>query len=256
MPRSPLPPLALAYHGVARVRIRDDPSLLFVPPEQIARHIRKLRSWGYELVPFSEFARCVCAGSAAGRAALTFDDGLIDNLESLPPLLESEDASATVFVPSGLLGQAHPHAPQTRVMTPTEVHELRRSGVEIGAHTRTHADLTALDRDTAAAEIQAGKRELEELLNEPVETMSYPYGRADARVRELAREAGILGACRTSGEGNWADALDIPRQDMTNASSMLGLRLKRDERYEPLMRRLPFRAARAARRRALAAASR
>jgi hypothetical protein len=50
--------------------------------------------------------------------------------------------------------------------------------------------------------------------------------------------------------------LDIPRQDITNASTMLGLRLKRDDRYEPLMRRLPFRAARSLRRRLLAAAAR
>ena len=43
---------------------------------------------------------------------------------------------------------------------------------------------------------------------------------------------------------------------MTNASTMLGLRLKRDDRYEPLVQHLPFRAARAARRRLLRAAGR
>lgn len=254
MARRPHPPLALAYHGVAKVRVRDDPSLLFVPPEHVARHIRRLRRWGYELLPFSDFAGRIRTGRAAGCAALTFDDGFVDNLETLAPLLDAERAPATVFVPTGWLGQTHPYAPQARVMTADEVRALRSRGVEIGAHTHSHADLTALDHDAAVDELRRGKRELEELLDEPIETLSYPFGRADAGTREAARAAGFVAACRTGGEGNWSDLLDIPRQDVTNISTMLGLWLKRDDRYEPLMRRLPFRAARAARRRLIAIA--
>ena len=257
MARGPLPPLALAYHGVAAVRVRDDPSLLFVPPDQVARHIGRLRAWGYELLAFGAFTRRVQADGGSGCAALTFDDGFVDNLEALAPLLASEDAPATVFVPSGWLGRAHPYAPQTRVMTPEEVRELHGRGVEIGAHTHGHPDLTDLAYANALAELRRGKRELETLLGAPVETLAYPYGRATAETRAAAREAGFVAACRTSGEGDWADPLDIPRQDMTNASTMVGLRLKRDDRYEPVVGTLlPFRAARAARRRLLAAAGR
>ncbi len=247
------PPLALAYHGVARVKVRDDPYLLFVAPEKIARHIRRLKRWGYQLLQFSEFARRVQSGDAHGYAALTFDDGFVDNLEALVPVLAAEDAPATVFVPSGWLGRTHRYVPQARVMTAGELRELRSHGVEIGAHTRTHADLTKLGYDDALEELRGGKLELEELLEEPVEILSYPYGRANRETRRAARAAGFAAACRTGGEGNWSDPLDIPRQDMTNAATMLGLRLKRDDRYVPLMRQLPFRAARAARRRLLAA---
>ena len=35
----------------------------------------------------------------------------------------------------------------------------------------------------------------------------------------------------------------LPRQDMTNRCTLFGLRLKRDDRYEPLMRLAPARAA-------------
>lgn len=256
MTRRSRPPLALAYHGVAKVRVRDDPSLLFVAPEDLVRHIRRLRRWGYELLPFSVFAAFLAAGKAAGCASLTFDDGFLDNLQTLAPLLAAEGVPATVFVPTGWLGQTHPSAPQTRVMTADELLALRGQGVEIGSHTHAHPDLTTLDRDAAVAELRRGKRELEELLGEPVDTLAYPFGRADAGTRDAARAAGFVAACRTSGEGDWSDPLDIPRQDMTNASTMLGLRLKRDDRYEPLVQHLPFRAARAARRRLLRAAGR
>ena len=249
-------PLVLAYHGVAKVRVRDDPSLLFVAPNELLRHIRRLQRWGYELLPFSVFAACLAAGDAAGCAALTFDDGFVDNLQTLAPLLAAEGVPATVFVPTGWLGQTHPYAPQTRVMTAEELLALHGRGVEIGAHTHSHPDLTTLDSEAAVAELRRGKRELEGLLGKPVETLAYPFGRADAGTREAARAAGFAAACRTSGEGNWSDPFDIPRQDMTNASTMLGLRLKRDNRYEPLVRHLPFRGARAVRRRLLRAAGR
>ncbi len=251
MARRPHPPLALAYHGVANVKVRDDPSLLFVPPDHVVRHIRRLRRWGYELLPFSGFAERVRTGRAAGCAALTFDDGFVDSLEALAPLLAAEQAPATVFVPTGWLGRTHPYAPQTRVMTADEVRALRSHGVEIGAHTHTHPDLTTLDRDGALDELRRGKAELEELLGEPVTTLAYPFGRADAATREATHAAGFVAACRTGGEGNWSDPLDLPRQDMTNAGTMFGLRLKRDDHYEALVHRLPFRAARAIRRRFL-----
>jgi peptidoglycan/xylan/chitin deacetylase (PgdA/CDA1 family) len=202
------------------------------------------------------FAACLASGDAAGCAALTFDDGFLDNLQILAPLLAAEGVPATVFVPTGWLGQTHPYAPQTRVMTADEVLELRSHGVEIGSHTHGHPDLSTLDGDAVLEELRRGKRELEDLLGEPVETLAYPFGRADAGTREAARAAGFVAACRTSGEGNWSDPLDIPRQDMTNTSTMLGLRLKRDDRYEDLIRRLPFRAARSLRRRVLRAAGR
>ena len=256
MARGSLPPLVLAYHGVAKVRVRDDPELLFVAPDELVRHIRKLRRWGYELLPFSGFATRLRADGAGGCASLTFDDGFVDNLETLAPLLADAEAPATVFVPTGWLGQTHPYAPQTRVMTADEVRALRERGMEIGAHTHEHPDLTTLPGDGAVEELRRGKRELEELLGEPVETLAYPFGRADAATRDAARTAGFVAACRTCGEGNWSDPFDIPRQDMTNASTMLGLRLKRDERYESLVGRLPFRAARSLRRRFLAAAGR
>jgi len=256
MARGSLHPLVLAYHGVAKVRVRDDPSLLFVPPEDIVRHIRRLRRWGYELLSFSGFAARLQAGNAVGCASLTFDDGFVDNLERLAPLLEAEQVPATVFVPTGWLGQTHPYAPQARVMTGDEVRALRSRGVEIGAHTHSHADLTSLDRDAAFEELRRGKSELEELLGEPVETLAYPFGRVDASIREASRAAGFVAACRTSGEGDWSDLLDIPRQDMTNTSTMLGLRLKRDDRYESLVHRLPIRAARSVRRRLLRATGR
>jgi len=249
-PRQP-PPLTLAYHGVADVPLRRDPHGLFVSPRELERHIATLRRWGYRLVSFGELARLSIAGAAAGHASLTFDDGFADNLHTLAPLLNARDAPATVFVTSGWLGERHPEAPWALIMDADEVRALAAHGVEIGAHTHSHPDLTALSPDGARGELERSRESLEEILQSDVRSGAYPYGRADEGTRLAAGAAGLTAACRTSGQGDWHDPLDLPRQDMTNRASRLGLWLKRDDRYEQVLARGPLRAVRGLRRRAL-----
>jgi peptidoglycan/xylan/chitin deacetylase (PgdA/CDA1 family) len=248
------PPLALAYHGVASVPLHEDPHGLFVAPDALRRQIALLRRWGYELVTFGELAARVAAGTGAGAAALTFDDGLVDNLETLVPLLREEGATGTAFVATGWLGEPYPYRAATRLMTAAEVRELAGSGVlEVGGHSDEHLDLSRLDRAGAAAQLRRGRAALQELTGAPVDVLAYPFGGAGAATFAAAADAGFRAACRTSANGAWDRPLDLPRQDMDNAASALGLRLKRDDRYEPLMRRRPVRALRRARRLALRA---
>jgi peptidoglycan/xylan/chitin deacetylase (PgdA/CDA1 family) len=245
-----LPPLALAYHGVADVSPRRDPHALFVRPDDLRRHVERLRGWGYELVGFGDLARRAAGGEADGFAALTFDDGLVDNAETLVPLLAELEATATVFVATGLLGRPHPDAVWTRIVNESELRALAASGVEIGSHSHTHRDLAALSLAEAQADLERSRERLEEILGDPPASASYPFGRATAATRAAAKAAGFEAACRANGEGSWSDPFDLPREDMENGASLLGLRLKRDGRYEPLMRRRSARAVRRLARRA------
>jgi peptidoglycan/xylan/chitin deacetylase (PgdA/CDA1 family) len=230
-----LPPLALAYHGVGDVPVAQDPYGLFVRPRDLRRHVERLRGWGYGLAPFGEFAARAVRGDGGGWAALTFDDGFADNLHTLLPLLRELDAPATVFATSGWLGLPHPYAPRTRLLTADELRELHANGVEIGGHTVTHPDLTGLSREQARAELEDGRRALEEIIGSPVRVAAYPFGRATAETIAACRDAGIEAACRTSGAGSWTTPLSLPRQDMDNGCTLASLRLKRANRYEPVM---------------------
>jgi peptidoglycan/xylan/chitin deacetylase (PgdA/CDA1 family) len=246
MGNATLPPLALAYHGVADVPRRRDPHGLFVAPRALRRQIERLRAWGYELVTFGALAARVAAGDARGHAALTFDDGLADNLEALVPLA-ADGVATTIFVVSGWLGKSYPPAPWTRMLTEAELRELASArGIEIGGHTANHPDLSRLDYAAACRELVEGKARLEELLGIPVETAAYPYGRATPETARAARDAGFRAACAAVGRGRWDNPYLLPRQDMENGSSLFGLRLKRAGRYESLMRHAPARAARRA----------
>ena len=113
--------------------------------------------------------------------------------------------------------------PTHRAMSGEEIVELARGGlVEVGCHTVTHPQLSALKPDSQRDEIHQSKARLEEILNRSVASFAYPYGREcdynDETVR-LVQEAGFDCACTTSVGvvGRHADRFRLPRlqvQDM------------------------------------------
>lgn len=236
-----LPPLVLAYHGVADVPLRQDPHHLFTRPDSLVRQIGLLRRWGYRFTTFSDLASRVRDDRAEGHVALTFDDGLADNLLVAAPLLEREGTPATVFVCTGLLGGRHPDAPSAAMLDDAGVRDLAAAGIEIGSHGSRHHDLARIPADVVEGELAESKARLEAIVQRTVESAAYPFGSASADTRRACRDAGYTAACRTSGQGSWDDPWDLPRQDMGNERTLLGLRLKRADRYEPLVRRAPGR---------------
>ena len=245
MTRLPRPPLILAYHGISVVPLGRPGASMFVRPRDLARQIDLLRRWGYRLTTFGELAAAVAGGAGEGIASLTFDDGLADNAHNLAPVLTRIGAPATIFVVSGWLGGRHRHANWAPMLTRSDLRSLHSQGIEIGAHTRSHVDLRSVSRERAFEELSASRLELEAIIQSPVDVAAYPYGSASSSVVEACRAAGFRAACLASGEGSWREPLRLPRQDVANASSSLGLWLKRHDVYESLMR---LRAARAGRR--------
>ncbi len=101
-----------------------------------------------------------------------------------------------------------------RPLSRSELVALSRSRwIEIGAHTRTHPQLDRLPIPQQRKEILGSKQDLEALLQRPVRSLAYPYGRYAAATPELARELGFDCACTvTPGDlRDLADPYRIPR---------------------------------------------
>jgi peptidoglycan/xylan/chitin deacetylase (PgdA/CDA1 family) len=101
-----------------------------------------------------------------------------------------------------------------RSMTGDEA--LRLAGIEgmqIGAHSVTHAVLPSLAREARSAEIRDSKRQLEKLLGRPVTGFAYPFGDYDTETSDLVREAGFEWACttETGGVNRHTDLFRMPR---------------------------------------------
>jgi len=72
--------------------------------------------------------------------------------------------------------------------------------IEVGAHTVSHSDLSTLPAAAQQEEIQSSKAQLEELLNRPVTSFSYPYGSLSGKTATIVREAGFVRACSVNAE--------------------------------------------------------
>ncbi len=103
------------------------------------------------------------------------------------------------------------------VMTWDHVRALRRAGMDVQSHTRTHRVLQTLGPAELVDELQGSRRMLEEVLGERSFAISYPVGkplRADSRIREAVRAAGYtLGFSNGTGVSSVArlDPLDVKR---------------------------------------------
>lgn len=86
-----------------------------------------------------------------------------------------------------------------RALTYEEIRQLADGGlVEIGAHTVTHPVLSAIPVAQQQQEISESKSQLEQILNQPVESFAYPYGTRDDYTRdsvEIVRQTNFSCAC-------------------------------------------------------------
>ena len=108
--------------------------------------------------------------------------------------------------------------PADLMLTDAQLLSLRRSGMEIGAHTATHPILANLPPAAAQAEIVSGRERLVELLREPVRLFAYPNGKPRLDYAwehvQMVRAAGFVAAVSTADgvAGPAADAFQLPRQ--------------------------------------------
>jgi peptidoglycan/xylan/chitin deacetylase (PgdA/CDA1 family) len=205
----------LTFHA-----IEEGSSPLAFSPRRFRELLRAIEQHSYQTLPL----RVLLAGLArdaplpARTLVLTFDDGYRSVYDEAFPLLRDRRMTATVFVNTGHLAaqDERRRAVHTgrELMNWEEIREMSAAGIEIGAHTRTHPDLTRLSEAELDLEIRGNLEEIERATGVSVHTFAYPFGRWDARVRrEVLRH--FAGACsdRLALVSRNSDRFALPRVD-------------------------------------------
>jgi peptidoglycan/xylan/chitin deacetylase (PgdA/CDA1 family) len=187
------------YHNVAVPPAGTPIPALYVPPASFEAQMRLLARLGIRGVTVSEGVRHL-SGDLTGRAVvITLDDGYADNVENALPILVRYGHRATCYVASGALGRynlwdAEKLRVRKPVMTVAQLGEWTGAGMEVGAHTRTHPHLPALESSRIEEEVRGSRCDLEDLTGREVAHFCYPYGEFDERVLGAVRDAGFATA--------------------------------------------------------------
>jgi len=168
-------------------------------------------------IPVVPLARIV---EAPGAVALTFDDGFRNFREVAWPLLAKHRFPATVFVVSGYCGRRNDWPGQTAglprldLMSWSELRELTAHGIQLGAHSVHHPDLTKLPEPEVAAELDSCRTAIEQEIGAAVDSFAYPYGAVNQAVRRIAGEQ-FIHSCGTRLEFVQSDSnpAELPRLD-------------------------------------------
>ncbi len=201
--------MILFYHRVAD----HTPNGWSMSTATFERQIRWL-SRHFDLISLEQTQRRMEAGwNDRPSVAITFDDGYAENCTTALPLLVELKIPVTYFVASRYILEERPFPHDVaagRPLPTNTVDQLRqfvKAGVEIGAHTRTHADLGATcSSDALYDEVVGCREELEEALQTPVSYFSFPYGlpqHLSSEAFSMARHAGYAGVCSAYGGYNF-----------------------------------------------------
>lgn len=79
------------------------------------------------------------------------------------------------------------------LMTWDDVRTLRRTGMDVGSHTRTHRVLQTLAPEVLPAELAGSRADLESELGEPISSIAYPVGASIAGEPEIRAAAVAAG---------------------------------------------------------------
>jgi len=123
-----------------------------------------------------------------------------------------------------------------------EIEQLRRGGVELGAHTVHHAVLSTLDDAGVRDEILASTQVLKERVGQPIVSFAYPFGRPwdyDERCFPVLCELGYTSSCAAIDGTNdpETDRLQLRRLPLNDEIPLNDVLAELDGTF-PLVRRL------------------
>ncbi len=187
----------LAYHKVTRFELGGT----WMPPKRFISQIDFILQKGYEFIDEVEFIH-ILEGKRRGTGKeilLTFDDGYGELTANAAPFLRNRGIPALIFLVSSFIGRENEwelHLPWRRFrhLDWREIDSLSGMGFTFGSHSMTHRDLTGLSEQELAEELSGSKEALGRRLGTEVRSLSYPFGRANDRVRKAAEEAGYRAA--------------------------------------------------------------
>lgn len=184
----------LMYHHVGPAIENFDRDLT-VSTEQFEAQLRFLSRRGYHGIRPSDWLAWVQKGKPLPERPmlLTFDDAFEDLKESVFPLLQRYGFGGLVFVATTFVGKTnlwdeHRGFSLRPCMNADQIRYWAAHGIDFGAHSRNHPDMTKLTEAEVRGELAGSQADLEEITGTRIISFAYPFGHYDDVAAKCAGE--------------------------------------------------------------------
>ncbi len=166
-------------------------------PAVFEQHLSWLNAAGFRSVGPDEAMRLVQQKAPRSDRAvfITFDDGFRDFHQSAFPALQRQGHTATMYLPTGFIGEKRRSFKGRECLTWGEVRELRSKGMFFGAHTVSHPVLYQLSWPDIENELAVAKVQIEHALGEEITSAAYPYAYPQEDDRFTKTLTSVLSRC-------------------------------------------------------------
>ncbi len=209
----------LTYHRVAPLSAVGQTDLK-VDPAVFAAEMQTLHDDGYHTITQAQLFNALYKGAAlpAKPVIVSVDDGYVDDVTQILPVLERLHMVGTFFVITGRMTEPG-------FLTAAQIRELDRAGMDVGDHTAHHVDLPAITPSELQMETAGSRHVLESVLGHPVYFFAYPFGAYNTAVLAALRAAGFTMAYTTAGGTTESTSapLTMPRIHVGRSETPSGL---------------------------------
>lgn len=192
----------LMYHRVLAEKPEVESRWHYVTVNEFRNQMNMIDRLGYTPITFSDYQLYVedKLTLPSKPIIITFDDGYLDTLQNAIPVLLELNMRAVIFVMGNrklksALWDELDGIDSCPLMSDEQIRTVQNMGFEIGAHSLDHFPLTELSEKDIVHEVTTSKEAIENVLKNPIQTFSYPYGCVDERVKKIVLNSGFLFAC-------------------------------------------------------------
>ena len=204
----------LMYHSVGGHADGDLKGIYSVSVENFRRQMTSLFDLCdrgiTKVVPFGQ--------EQPGALSITFDDGYEDNFTVATSILEDFHFPFHIFINPLLVMEC-----ASRMLSLSQIKDLAQHPLaSVGIHGYSHTPLTELSLEQVKTEIISATAWLEDIIQQPVTTLSYPHGAVNLAITHVAHQCGIQRAASSKfgPTSNCSDPLNLPRIDIWSSDSI------------------------------------
>jgi peptidoglycan/xylan/chitin deacetylase (PgdA/CDA1 family) len=178
------------YH---KLEVESDIGLTTRHPNRFERDLQLLSSQGYKPITFVDLANNYPVTDKT--IIITFDDGYESVYTRAFPLMNKYQFKGVVFMPVDYIDKYNDWDVQFggkryRHLSLDNLHQMHKSGFEIGSHCLSHRLLLFMNPKRQFNELSVSRNRLEDLIGTEVFSVSYPFGRFNGKILQKASKAG------------------------------------------------------------------